>query len=109
MGNSEKDRLATTVVAHWCSFQESLAGPKRKYPTQEFHLFVEAARRYVNLTRHDRLVHRDVAKAINGLREFLEVERKRVPGSVLYDADRLECLFFAGYDPHFEGDEPPGL
>ena len=38
-----------------------------------------------------------------------EVERKRVPGKVLYEADRLECLFFAGYDPHFEGDEPPGL
>jgi hypothetical protein len=29
-----------------------------------------------------------------------------VPGEILYEADRLESLFFAGYDPHFEGDEP---
>src|ERR1039458_9740532 len=25
------------------------------------------------------------------------------------DAQRLECLLFSGYDPYFEGDEPPGL
>jgi hypothetical protein len=23
--------------------------------------------------------------------------------------DRLKCQFFGGYDPGFEGDEPPGL
>jgi hypothetical protein len=40
---------------------------------------------------------------------FLEIERKRVPGEVLYEADRQEGLLFAGYDPHFDGDEPPGL
>jgi len=45
----------------------------------------------------------------NGLREYLAVERKRVPGDVLFEADRLECQLFAGYDPSFEGDEPPGL
>jgi len=28
---------------------------------------------------------------------------------VLSEADRLECLFFGGFDPHFEGEEPPGL
>ena len=47
--------------------------------------------------------------AINGLTEFLRLERKRVPGRILSEADRLECLFFGGFDPHFEGDEPPGL
>jgi hypothetical protein len=26
-----------------------------------------------------------------------------VPGSILYEADRLECLIFLRYDPHFEG------
>jgi len=45
---------------------------------------------------------------MNGLLQSLELERKRVPGEILYEADRLESLFFAGYDPHFEGDEPPG-
>ena len=37
------------------------------------------------------------------------MERQRIPGTILPDADRLECLLFSGYDPHFEGDEPPGL
>jgi hypothetical protein len=58
----------------------------------------------------DALIHREVVSEINGLRGVLETEqRKQVPGEVLYEADRLECMFFAGYDPHFEGDEPPGL
>lgn len=109
MDNSAKDRLATTVVDRWCSFQDALGTPKRKYPVQEFLSFADAARRYIDLTRDDQLVRRDVAKAINGLREFLELERKRVPGRILFDADRLECLFFGGFDPLFEGDEPPGL
>jgi catechol 2,3-dioxygenase-like lactoylglutathione lyase family enzyme len=43
------------------------------------------------------------------LAEFLRLDRKRVPGRILSEADRLECLFFDGFDPHFEGDEPPGL
>ena len=67
MDNSEKDRLATTVVDLWCSFQETLAGTKRKYPTREFFSFADATRRYIDMTRHDQLVRRDVAEAINGL------------------------------------------
>ena len=109
MDNSEKDRLATTAVDLWCSFQEALAGTKRKYPMQEFLSFADATRRYTDLTRHDQLVRRDVAEAINGLAEFLRQERKRVPGRILFEADRLECLFFGGFDPNFEGDEPPDL
>jgi hypothetical protein len=61
------------------------------------------------LTRSDPLIHRSVAEAVNGLADFLEVERKRVPDHVLRDAERLECLLFSGHDPYFEGDEPPGL
>ena len=30
-------------------------------------------------------------------------------GIVPSDAERLECLVFSEYDPHCEGDEPPGL
>ena len=69
----------------------------------------EDAGQYTELTRRDRLVRRDVAVVMSGLPQSLELERKRVPGEILYEADRLESLFFAGYDPHFEGDEPPGL
>jgi len=71
--------------------------------------FLGVTKRYAELTRSDPLIHRSVAGAVNGLVDFLEAERKFVPGDVLRDAERLECLLFSGYDPHFEGDEPPGL
>jgi hypothetical protein len=66
-------------------------------------------RKYVQATREDRTLHRSVVQALNGLVENLRNERKRVPGEVLAEADRLECLLFLGYNPHFDGDEPPGL
>src|SRR5579863_9243284 len=105
----EKDRLAAQVMEHWVEFRERLSSEKRKYPQRQFNIFWNAAKRYAELTKSDALIHRAVAKAVNGLVDFLEVERKRVPADVLRDAERLECLLFSGYDPHFEGDEPPGL
>jgi hypothetical protein len=106
--NSEKNRLAEEVVELWVSFQMALSN-KRKYPTAEFTSFVASARRYLGSIGRDPLIHREVVIAVNGLVESLRVERKRVPGTILYEAQRLECLFFAGSDPYFEGDEPPGL
>ena len=50
-----------------------------------------------------------MAVALKGLAAGLEVIRKGVPDAVVLEADRLESLFFDGYDPYFEGDEPPGL
>lgn len=67
-------------IDRWCSFQEARCGTKRKYPTREFVSFAEAARSYIELTRHDQLIHREIANAINGLTESLRLERKRVPG-----------------------------
>ena len=55
------------------------------------------------------MLHRNVVKAAHGLVEYLRSERKRVPDEVLLEAERLECLLFLGYDPHFDGYEPPGL
>jgi hypothetical protein len=89
------------------NFQDGLSD-KRRYPLQHFKAFAEAARRYAELTRADPLIHRNVVVAVNGLTDFLRVERKRVPEQVLWDAQRLECLLLSGYDPDFEGDEPPG-
>ena len=105
----EKDRLAAEALECWADFQRALSSGQRKYPIQQFKTFWTVTKRYAELTRCDALIHRRLAGAVNGLVEFLEVERKRVPGPVLRDAERLECLFFCGYDPHFEGDEPPGL
>jgi hypothetical protein len=109
MKNSQKDRQATVVMDRWYSSQNALAGARRRYPLQDFFSFAEAARRYIELIRDDELVRRDVANAMNSLTETLRLERKRVPGRVLSEADRLECLFFGEFDPHLKGDEPPGL
>jgi hypothetical protein len=109
MDNSERDRSAAQVLDLLCSFEVALSESKRKYPVQEFFSFANAARRYIDLTRRDQLVRRDVAVALKGLAQSLDARRKRVPERVLLEADRLESLFFDGYDPYFEGDEPPGL
>src|SRR5262250_493042 len=50
-------------------------------------------------TREDEMLHRGVVSAVNGLVQYLQCERKKVPGEVLWEADRLECLLFGGYDP----------
>ena len=90
-------------------FPRGLASVKRKYPISQFQAFWSATKRYAELTKADALIHKSVAAAVNGLVDFLCAERKRVPNDVLRDAERLECLLFSGYDPYFEGDEPPGL
>ena len=108
MPRSEKDRLASEVGERWIDFQMALSH-KRKYPIGQFKAFWEAGWRYAEMTKHDTLIHRAVVKMVNGLTDFLTAERKRVPGLVLRDSDRLESMVFAGYDSYFEGDEPPGL
>jgi hypothetical protein len=107
MPPSEKDRSARVVLKRWVDLQSALSD-QRKYPVEHFKAFVEAARRYIELTQRDPLIHRSVADAIHGLTDFLEVERKRVPGDILGEAGRLECLFFVEYDPHFNREEPLG-
>ena len=109
MSGKEKDRLAALAVDQHCAFEQALAGSRRRYPTHEFRSFATAIRQYVQATREDQMLHRSVVQAVNGLAEFLQSERKRVPDEVLLESERLECLLFSGYDPHFDGDEPPGL
>jgi hypothetical protein len=109
MPTSEKDRLAAEAMGRWEDFQHSLSSEKRRYPSQRFRAFWSAAKRYAESTRSDSLIHRSLAAAVNGLVDFLRAERKRVPGEILRDAERLECLLFGGYDPYFLGDEPPAL
>jgi hypothetical protein len=84
MSDTEKDRLAALVVDQHFEFERALAGSRKGYPTREFRSFATVV-------------------------EYLRSERKRVPGNILLEAERLECLLFLGYDPHFDGDEPPGL
>ncbi len=82
---------------------------KGRYPLTQFRAFWEAGCRYAEVTKEDAVMHRAVVVAVNGLTDFLTVERKRVPEVVLRDSERLESMLFDGYDCHFEGAEPPGL
>lgn len=109
MNNLEKNKLAASAVDRHADFEMALGANRRKYPTQEFQQFVQAARNYIMATRADSLIDRKVASVVNGMREYLETERKTVPGRVMAEVERLECLLFDGHDPYFEGDEPPGL
>jgi len=109
MHDAEKDRLATSVADRHTEFERALRGNRRKYAIHEFRLFAEAVRRYVGNAEGDETVHRRVVRAVYGLGEGLRLERKAPPIDVLVEAERLECLVFLGYDPYFEGDEPPGL
>jgi hypothetical protein len=107
-GTTGKDRLAAAVEEAWLAFDRQLR-QKGAYPVDLFNAFFKKATLYAEATKVDALIHRAVAAHVSGLREHLELERKRVPGQVLADADRLECVLFSGYDPHFEGDKPPRL
>jgi hypothetical protein len=107
-GDVAKGSLGGGSRGSMVDFQDGLSD-KRRYPVEQFRAFWDAGKRYAELTKNDPLIHRKVVAAINGLREFLSVERKRFPGTIIADADRLESLLFSGYDPYFEGDEPPGL
>jgi hypothetical protein len=108
MPRSEKDRLAAEVESLWVDFNMALSD-KRKYPRAQFQAFWEAGRLYAGLVKDDALMHRVVVQAVNGLTDFLKVERKRVPELVIRDSERLESMLFSGCDCYFEGFEPPGL
>jgi hypothetical protein len=109
MSTSHADRLADEVMKLWIEFELALCSDKRRYPVRQFQAFYSAARRYAESTKADSLIHKSVVGEVHGLVDFLRLERKRVPDGVLQDAERLECLLFTGYDPYFEGDEPPEL
>ena len=107
--DADKDHLAAVVEERWLDFQSSLSDSGRRYPMREFKTFGQAVRNYIAKIEKDPLIHRKVVNVVNGLTDGLKATRKQVPGEVLAEADCLECLLFAGYDPYFEGDEPPGL
>ena len=108
VSSRDSARRAEEAVESYCVFVERLAG-RGPYRQAQFYAFAEAVRRYLASIEGSPLVHRSVVRVVNGLREYLAIEWKRVPGTILYEADRLETEFFSGYDPYFEGDEPPGL
>jgi len=107
--SSEKDRLADEVERRYSTFEGALSRDKRRYPVAEFKAFWEVGKQYAESTKSDPLIHRKVVEVVHGLTDIVGVGRKRIPDQIPWDAERLECLIFCGYAPHFEGDEPPGL
>jgi len=108
MHNNDSDKLAEDVMNAHAEFEMHLY-EKGPFPMFYFTAFFEAAVRYIESMKNSPMIHRNVASAINGLREILELKSSRALGHAISDADRLECMLFSEYDPHFEGDEPPGL
>jgi hypothetical protein len=106
--HTSPDQLAEHVQECLASFEAALHehGP---FPRQAFDRFFEAVVRYIEATQDEPLIHRMVADAVAGLNDVLCLETFKTPGEVLAQVDRLACILFSGFDPYFEGDEPPGL
>ena len=109
METEKEKRLASLLLRHYEEFNMALLGNQRHYPRAEFQAFAQTARLYLHGIQDHSFVRREIVRVFHNLVDTLQSERKRIPAEVLWEAERLECLLFAGYDPHFEGDEPPGL
>ena len=109
IGRAENTNSLADAVVEARSLLDRGLEDKRRYPREAFKRLFTAVVAYAEATANDELIHRSVVQSVHGLRAYLEVERKRIPDNIPYDADRLETILFAGYDPYFEGDEPPGL
>ena len=60
MAESENDRMARQTAELRAVFDMALSN-KRKYPVKEFRAFVQSARRYIEITAGDPMIHRSVA------------------------------------------------
>ncbi|MFH0729549.1 MAG: hypothetical protein V2B19_24815 [Pseudomonadota bacterium] len=109
MDRKKLNTLAEKIVDAKVLFDSKLHSKRRKFPAAEFNLLFDAVVSYTNCLGDENLLHRNVAREISGIREFLQLQEFKTPGSVLAKADRMETMVFSGYDPYFEGAEPPGL
>lgn len=76
MKESEKDPLASEVAELRTTLDLALSD-EVKYPVQEFRALVKSVRRYIQMTAKDKFIHKSVASAVHGVREFLQVEEKQ--------------------------------
>ena len=67
MTESEKDRIARQTADLRFTFDMALSN-KRTHPVAEFSAFVQSARRYIEITARDPMIHKSVVRAVNGLR-----------------------------------------
>ena len=108
MTNEELAELADKVLNARVKFESELhSTSRRKFPIQEFNTFFDTVVEYAAGLGKRNWLHRDVAREINGIREYLELQDFKTPGEILAKADRMEVILFSGYAPYFEGFEPP--
>lgn len=108
MDDNKLNKLADKVLQAHYEFDSKLHSKRhRKYPRDEFELLFESVKEYSDCVGEGDLIHRNVAKEISGLREYLEIPSFRTPGEILAKADRMEVILFSSHDPDFDGFEPP--
>lgn len=103
------DALAARLLSAHAEFDTRLHESRRRFPENEFSRLWRTFQEYCAGMKGLDWLHRDVAREISGLREYLELEEFRTPGKILAMADRMECILFSDYDPYFDGDEPPAV
>src|SRR5713101_8353276 len=95
------DQLAERVLEAHARFEMALHR-KGPFPEKEFDRLFQAVRHYAEAVKGKERIHRKVAGTLHGLGEVLRLEAYHTPVGILAAVDRLGCLVFAGYDPHFE-------
>ena len=108
MNQSSLDQFADSVLAAYADLEGAIHSSEA-FPRREFDTFFNSVVRYVEATKDTGFVHRTVASQLNGFSQFLQTLHKNLSDDVLYQADRLETIFFSAYDPYFKGGEPLGL
>lgn len=97
------DALATRVLRARGEFDARLHESRRRFPDEEFGRLWQAVQEYRTEMKGLDGLHRDVAREIGALREYLELEEFGTPGEVLAMADRMECILLSDYDPYSGG------
>lgn len=103
------DALATRVLKAHGEFDARLHESRKRFPDEEFGRLWEAVQAYCTEMKGLDWLHRDVAREISGLREYLALEELGTPGEVLALADRMECILFSDYDPYSGGGDAAAL
>ncbi len=95
------------MLAANSKFDARLHGKRKLFPEEELLELWQVLQQYCGLMKGLDWIHRDVAREINGFREYLQLQESGTPGEALALADRMECLLFSDYDAYSgEGDSP---
>jgi hypothetical protein len=103
MSGSEKHRIGNRSAL---GFRTSARREPERYPTREFTPFAAVLRQPADATREDETLPRCGQCGQRAGPVFAMRTQEGAGASVLRQAERLECLLFGSYDPHFHGDEP---